>query len=466
MGEYLNKDGLNYYHHQLMNLLKGIPTNGILYGEVDSTSTSTAYTATISGLTSLYDGVTVLLKNGVVTSAAGFTININDLGAKPVYTNLAAETAETTKFNVAYTLLFIYDSTRVEGGCWICYNGYDSNTNTIGYQLRTNSSTLPASDKGYRYRLWFTSADETKWVPANKSSSTNATAKRTPNTTPIDPFGPIIYYGTNGTTNAGANLSATNLWEQYAFSLGYSFNDTGAALELTFPAPVYIKCTPQANGSALLNDYTQSLPTTKDGFIYIFIGIAYSATNVELRPEHPVYWHDGSGIRLWMGSEPSSGGSTVSVQQTLTSGTEIAGITVDGTQTKLYAPTPPVVEALTDQEIEDAVDACFTHSITLNYSGDNFVVSSDRNGQNIVTEADTGAILYFVRLSPTSSANFSTNENVCYINDFDYDYDKICIDNGPNGLVRTFNGRGCVKFYMPDCDLVVQATDINGGGSN
>ena len=37
------------------------------------------------------------------------------------------------------------------------------------------------------------------------------------------------------------------------------------------------------------------------------------------------------------------GGSTVEVTQTLTSGTEIASVSVDGTNTTLYAPTPPTV---------------------------------------------------------------------------------------------------------------------------
>ena len=103
-------------------------TEGIPYGRVDSTSTATVFTATVDGITELTDGTCMLLKNGVVTSASGFTLDINGLGAKPVYTNLAAATAETTKFNSGYTMLFIYDESRVTGGCWICYNGYDSNS--------------------------------------------------------------------------------------------------------------------------------------------------------------------------------------------------------------------------------------------------------------------------------------------------------------------------------------------------
>ena len=275
---------------------------GIYYGIVDNTSTATEFTAQIPGITSYYDGLSVMLKNGVVTSAAGFTININGLGAKQSYNNMTAATADTTLFNINYTMLFVYDSTRVAGGGWICYRGYDSNQNTIGYQVRTNSYTLPASDKFYRYRLLFTSADNTKFVPANTSTSTNATASRTTNTTPINPFGPIVYYGSTTVINANANPGATVLWQQYVLTLGYSFNNTGAALVLTYPGPVYLRCTPQSNGSAVMDYYTQSLPTTADGKIYILLGFAYSATNIELVINHPVYCYKNGGIHLWTGA--------------------------------------------------------------------------------------------------------------------------------------------------------------------
>lgn len=281
-------------------------TNGILYGQVDATSTSTVFTASVSGLTSLYDGACVLLKNGVVTSAANFTINVNGLGAKPVYSNMAAATRESTIFNINYTLLFVYDSTRVSGGCWINYRGYYSDSNSIGYQLRTNSGTLPAADDFVRYRLLFTSADGTKWVPATTSTSTNATSTRAVNQRAINPFGPIVYYSTTTAVAADTLPSVSTTWEQYSLTLGYSFNRTGAALSLTYPAPVYIKAAPQADGSAIIDDttpYVQALPSTNDGKIYIFLGIAYSETNVELRVEHPIYYHDGTAIKLWTGPE-------------------------------------------------------------------------------------------------------------------------------------------------------------------
>jgi len=294
-----------------------IQASAIFYGEVDSTSTSTAYTATIPNLTTLIDGTTIMLRNGVVTSASGFTININGLGAKPVYNNMAtgndvtptAPTRDTTIFNINYTMLLTYvESDIVDGGCWICYRGYDANSNTIGYQVRTNSGTLPASAKFYRYRLLFTSADGSHWVPSNTSTSTNATAKRDVIQTPIDPFGPIVYYGTTTAIEAEAAVSAAQLWQQYTLTLGYSFNRTGAALVLQFPKPIYIKCAPQADGSAIIDattPYVEELPNNADGKIYIFLGIAYSATAVELRLEHPVYWNDGTGIHIWTGVDTS-----------------------------------------------------------------------------------------------------------------------------------------------------------------
>lgn len=291
-------------------------TASIPFGRVDSTSTSTAFTATVPGITELRDGVCCYLMNGVVTSASGCTLDINGLGAKPLYSTLSAASRSTTIFNINYTMLFVYNSSRVEGGCWDVFYGVDSNTNTIGYQLRTNSLSLPMSQKVYRYRLLFTSADGTKFVPANTSTSTNATAKRDVNQTKIDPFGKIVYYGYTTAIDAGSRPGTSYMWTQYVVTLGYSFNRTGAALVLDDWKPVYIKCAPQSDGSAIIdadNPYVQVLPSTADGKIYIFLGIAVTATTVEIVPEHPIYYHDGTGIRLWSGKTiPTipSGGST------------------------------------------------------------------------------------------------------------------------------------------------------------
>lgn len=310
--KYLDLDGLDYYDGKVKTALAGkLATNGnayrtlsIPYGECDSTSTSTVYTATVGGITELRDGVCMWLKNGVITSVAGFTININNLGAKPVYNNMGETSRETTVWNKAYTMLFVYDSERVEGGCWVLYRGHFSDANTIGYQLRTNSSTLPAKQTGYRYRLWLTSADGQNYVPINTATGTSTTSTKALNTTPIDPFGTIVYNSTNGTVNAGASLPTGTQWTQYTLDLRYA---KYPLTTLTFPDPVYLQCTPQSTGGAVMNDIVQAMPTTEDGKIYIYLGNAYSTVSIELKQNHPVYYYKDGAIRLYTNASVSGG---------------------------------------------------------------------------------------------------------------------------------------------------------------
>ena len=117
----------------------------IPFGQVAADSVSTAFTAEIEGIAELRDGICVMLRNGVVASASGWTLNINGLGAKPVYSTMGATTRITTTFNVNYTMLFIYNSTRVSGGCWDMYYGYNAGyTNNVsqgqGYAVSTSSA--------------------------------------------------------------------------------------------------------------------------------------------------------------------------------------------------------------------------------------------------------------------------------------------------------------------------------------
>lgn len=344
-----------------------IRATAIPFGQVDSSSTATVFTATVPGITQLVNGTTVMLQNGVVTSASGFTLNVNGLGAKPCYTNLAAATRDTTIFNVAYTMLFVYDEDRVSGGAWICYRGYDANTNTIGYQLRSNSSTLPTTDKFYRYRILFTSADGTHWVPSTTSTSTNATAARAVNQRPIDPFGEIVYYGTTTAIEANANVTAAQLWQQYTMTFGYAFNRTGAALVLTYPAPIYIKCAPQSNGSAIIDadtPYVQSLPTTEDGKIYIFLGRAYSATAVELLMDHPVYYYKDGAIRLWTNAAASGSSVDPATATPLMDGTGAVGTSAKYAREDHVHPNDT-----TKLEKSHTDEANFIGSIGWDYSG-------------------------------------------------------------------------------------------------
>lgn len=114
-------------------------------GKLDSTSTATAMTATVEGIRELKDGVCMWLENGAITSASGVKLNVNGLGAKPIYNSMAEASAVTTTFNVAYTMLFVYNSTRVSGGCWDMVYGYDSNTTYTPAKLGIGYGTCATS---------------------------------------------------------------------------------------------------------------------------------------------------------------------------------------------------------------------------------------------------------------------------------------------------------------------------------
>ena len=268
----------------------------IPFGTTDFSSTSTAYTATVEGITELRSGVACYIMNTKVTSATGFTVNINGLGAKPVYLVSAAASRATTQFAVNYTWLLVYNENRVAGGCWDMSYLYNTDNNTIGYNIRNYSGSLTAKAAIYRYMVLLT-VDENTVVPINSTSNSTATTK-TLTTESFDPFGPIYYYSTTTTISAGSTIGASYRWTQYAVDLRYSFN-TGSTL--TTNKVVYIVADPQSDGKAKLasSPISQDLPETADGKIYIRLGIAYSEYQVQIENNHPIYFFKDGAIRLW-----------------------------------------------------------------------------------------------------------------------------------------------------------------------
>lgn len=288
--------------HSTSDDISLIETSDVIlpFGQVDSTSTSTVFTATIPGITSLHNGVCVYLTNGVVTSAAGFTLNINNLGAKPVYSTMSAASQSTTVFNVAYTMLFVYNENRVSGGCWDIFYGFNSNDNTIAYNIRKNTATSILAAQLTRYKIVFTTKDGTL-LPSTTVSNSTATSKEL-TTTAFNPFLPIYYYNSTTTVNAGEKPAVGNTWLQYnTVDLRYSFN-SGSTLILN--KPVYLRCVPQSDSMVKLdgNDcVTQTLPSSTDGKVYLYLGISYSAYQIVLDMYHPIYKYENEKIILWTG---------------------------------------------------------------------------------------------------------------------------------------------------------------------
>lgn len=114
--QYLNKEGLNKYHEGVVGALDGKASknNGIYYVKGNSTVAG-KWTGTLTGLTSYYDGLTILYKINVtgLGSNACITLNLNDLGEKHVlrYSNIHL----TNQFKVDSTIMLSYIESE---GCW------------------------------------------------------------------------------------------------------------------------------------------------------------------------------------------------------------------------------------------------------------------------------------------------------------------------------------------------------------
>lgn len=270
-------------------------------GTVDSTSTSTQFTATVGGITELRDGVQCYLTNGVVTSAAGWTLNVNGLGAKPVYQSMAAAGVTTTIFNINYSMLFIYNEHRIEGGCWDIFYGYNTNDNTIAYNVRDYQSNKLMASALYRYMVCFTGRNG-KLIPSCNTSNSTSTSK-TLSTAAFDPFLPIYFYASTTTVSANASPGGSSLWLKYSTAnLRYAFN-VGTS-SLAEKQPVYLRCAPQTDGTVKLdgnNCVVQALPDSADGKVYLLLGYSYSGYQVEFGMQHPIFQYVNGKIQPWSG---------------------------------------------------------------------------------------------------------------------------------------------------------------------
>ena len=84
---------------------------------------------------------------------------------------------------------------------------------------------------------------------------------------------------------------------QPGLNLRYS---TNCGTTLTTNLPVYLVGIPNGDTFTLADTWwTQTLPTTEDGKIYILLGIAYSTYQIQWNNCHPVYWYKDGKLKLY-----------------------------------------------------------------------------------------------------------------------------------------------------------------------
>lgn len=160
----------------------------------------------------------------------------------------------------------------------------------------------PLVDTGklYGYNLC-TLTNNDKLTGFVTSYSTGTT--KTKNTATFKINAPMYYYTSNAEKASGSYTGDNSLAYQIAtVDFRYSSN---CGTTLTANKPVYLVGIPNGTTYTLADTWwTQTLPSSADGKIYIYLGIAYDTYRIAWQVNHPIYWYKDGAIKLYI---PSAG---------------------------------------------------------------------------------------------------------------------------------------------------------------
>jgi hypothetical protein len=267
--------------------------NSVYYVEGNTSGSSGTWTGSITGLTAYYDGLKIAYKIGVAGISTGTTLNLNGLGAIACRRNNGNLTTHLPVGTVVYLTYTTISGT----GYWV-WADYDS---IETYTVRWNNN-LQAGAEITRYKIVMAGTDG-RWYPLTIGNTTAAT--KTVASTEFRIESPIVSYYYNGTVAAGAT-SSSYWYEGYTMAnLDYTLNQsTGFSAYM----PLYLKGTINSNGNFVLdgaggvnNDFwTQTLPSTEDGKVYIMIGIMHNTTtSMRLMVNKPIYEFKDGNLRIY-----------------------------------------------------------------------------------------------------------------------------------------------------------------------
>ena len=283
-------------------------------------------------VTEYYDGMLVCVKVPVAGNGSyGTALQINDLGYKPIVWNLNSMIS--TRYSVGSVVWAAYNATQTATlylgngsqtitGCWQVMD-YNSDTTNISNVRRYYSSRLKSTAVLLDYGLVFRK-NETHVVPLHSvpagSSGTDAntsstSTSKTFTTESFDPFGGIFYYRESKRVDANATLGSATLFMQNGLiDARREFNvtnTTSADKNFIAEREIYLVVDLQPDGTVklategnfLVNPWSQTLPSTNDGHLYILLGVAYDKYRYELLMHHPIYYHDGTQLRMYTGAK-------------------------------------------------------------------------------------------------------------------------------------------------------------------
>lgn len=408
---------------------KALKTDSLYYVVGNTTGTAGTWTGTVTGLAAYYDGLSIAYKIGIA-GAGTVTLNLNSLGAKTVRRN---DTLLTTHLPVNTIVTLIY--TTISGNGYFVWADFDSDSN---YSLRTTGYYLNGDDSTYTNKHVMEGSNG-KFYPLTLENTTGTT--KTVSTRNFKIGGKFLY----STTPVSPNTLIRYYW--YDREQSYSQYTLNQTTGYTQGYPIYIVGIPQADGSFKLDNssytsfFTQTLPTTEDGKIYIHMGFVHDDTYITFDISHPIYEYKDGSIRLFTEPHTHTTSEITDMDEALRhvyvygkaqsailkgQGVQFAG--VQGDHILIKPAVPSEINANPDYFVGIA-----KADIAINGFGD-ISTNGEVVGLDTATNYNEGDVLWFASAGSTAGALTSTMPNNGYAK---IQVGSVTKENATDGIILT-----------------------------
>ena len=309
---------------RFLNPINGNARNGVYYVKGTQTAATGAWTGVIP-VPALYDGLTIMYYLPYAGSGnATLNLTLSDgttTGAINCYYHSGRLT---THYSAGSNIVMTYhpagsisvSGTATTDNRWIANANYaDGNDNA--YNVRDYYNRFVAGANSiFPYTIIMQLSDG-KWESIVTSSSTGTSKSRNSHGFR---FGQIaLYYNNGNTCSSGAVVNDSNIFNAYTSGLvdhRYSFNTANDSTNgTTANKPVYLVGSISSSDGLFYLDsskwWTQTLPSSADGKIYIYLGDAYDYYRMTFTIHNPAYVYTNGKIREYSQDSGTVNGHTV-----------------------------------------------------------------------------------------------------------------------------------------------------------
>ena len=276
-------------------------TSTSYYGESTTAAATVQKEVSIPSITKLEVGQVIIVKPTITSTVANSTLKLNNFDAYPMRYGSAAITTSTDSI-VWYAEVpstFVFDGTYWR---FVSRGGDNNTTYTLNYSVDSGQYTAGVGTYAVtRYSIVAQKPDMT-WekITATSTNYTTGTTK-TVNTSGFL-LNQLRYYYTTTTYANGAKIANNYFYEKAAsVDMRYSTN-CGGTTTWALGDYIYLVGTLGSDGLFYLDTtawWTNELPSTNDGKLYIRLGLALGAAGYTMSffEDRPIFYHDGTQIR-------------------------------------------------------------------------------------------------------------------------------------------------------------------------